>query len=262
MVKAFAVSFLAVAVLLFSFLRVATWVNWLSLPWIEGWGAFFIGPLPFEVLLGILGISGIVWVMGQAGFRKGSLALLTAGIVTCLVVVAVFPHVPEVLFWRGQDGERLEELVEPDILSVAVGADGHRIWLHNNAQATNPTWVELRHFLKEDKTDQIPYHPAQFVCADYAEMLHNNAEAAGIRAAWVRIDFYYTDEGHALNAFNTTDKGLVYVDVTNADVAPCSSDSTATVIEGKQITFELIFPCAEWELQPVESIVKEVSITW
>lgn len=46
--------------------------------------------------------------------------------------------------------------------------------------------------------------------------MHNNAEAAGIRAGWVSLTFEGTNDGHALNAFETTDKGLVYIDCTNS----------------------------------------------
>jgi hypothetical protein len=49
---------------------------------------------------------------------------------------------------------------------------------------------------------------------DFAEMLHNNAEQAGIRAAFVGINFAGKKIGHAINAFQTTDMGLVHVDCT------------------------------------------------
>jgi hypothetical protein len=44
--------------------------------------------------------------------------------------------------------------------------------------------------------------------------VHNNAEAAGIRAASVSVDFEGDEVGHACNAFDTIDKGLVYIDCT------------------------------------------------
>ena len=44
--------------------------------------------------------------------------------------------------------------------------------------------------------------------------LHNNAEANGIKSAFVAVLFSDTGTGHTLNAFNTTDKELVYVDCT------------------------------------------------
>jgi len=108
--------------------------------------------------------------------------------------------------------------------AIAVGGGGEPIELVNNPNATNPTYAELVAFVKADATDTKAYVEESYrvggfegkahVCADFAEDVHNNAEAAGIRAAWVSIDFEGEDEGHALNAFETTDRGLVYIDCT------------------------------------------------
>ena len=108
--------------------------------------------------------------------------------------------------------------------AVHVGGDGEPIELINNPNATNPTFAELIAFVKEDTTDEHYYATdvdvyvgaaeVPYVCSDFAEDVHNNAEAAGIRAAWVSIDFEVDDRGHALNAFETTDRGLVYIDCT------------------------------------------------
>jgi hypothetical protein len=108
--------------------------------------------------------------------------------------------------------------------AVYVGGDGEPIELINNLNVTNPTFAELIAFVKEDPTDEHYYATdvdvyvgaaeVPYVCSDFAEDVHNNAEAAGIRTAWVSIDFEGDDEGHALNAFETTDRGLVYIDCT------------------------------------------------
>ncbi len=74
-------------------------------------------------------------------------------------------------------------------------------------------------FILADATDNNKYiedGPGAYVCADFAEDVHNNAEAAGIRAAWVSLAFESTEEGHALNAFETVDMGLIYIDCTNS----------------------------------------------
>jgi len=107
---------------------------------------------------------------------------------------------------------------------VLVGADGEPIELINNPDATNPTFAELIAFVTEDPTDEHYYATdfdvlfgaaeGPYVCSDFAGDMHNNAEAAGIRAAWVSIDFEGDDKGHALNTFETTDRGLVYIDCT------------------------------------------------
>ena len=101
---------------------------------------------------------------------------------------------------------------------IECGGDGKAIILDNNPAAVDPTFEELIAFIKSDPTDTSEYiadgHDA-YVCADFAEDVHNNAESAGIRAAWVGITFENTADGHAINAFETTDKGLVYIDCTS-----------------------------------------------
>jgi len=97
--------------------------------------------------------------------------------------------------------------------AIECGADGEPIELINNPDATDPTYAGLVVFIKEDSTDKHLYS-YDYVCSDFAEAVHNNAEAAGIRAAWVAIDLEGEVEGHACNAFETTDRGLVYIDCT------------------------------------------------
>lgn len=100
----------------------------------------------------------------------------------------------------------------PDHVLNIVGADGNRIVLVNNENAVDPSYEELKTFLKADRTDTIPYDYDSFVCADFAEAVHNNAEKSGIKAGFVNIDFNEINDGHACNVFNTTDRGLVFVD--------------------------------------------------
>lgn len=91
---------------------------------------------------------------------------------------------------------------------------GTLIQLVNNKDAIDPTWERLKTFLVADKTDEEDYVLGIHICGNFAETVHNNAEAAGIRAAWISVDFKGESDGHALNAFNTVDRGLVYVDCT------------------------------------------------
>ncbi|MEA2074450.1 MAG: hypothetical protein U9O85_01760 [Euryarchaeota archaeon] len=174
-----------------------------------------------------------------------------------------------------------EEFFNPNVTEKTLSyskASGAGVCLVNYKNATDPTWGELIAFLKRDDTDKHPYNFSSFVCADFAEMLHNNAESSGIKAAWVAVDFELTPyplytpsfptlypfhnatddkkpgygisipgEGHALNAFNTTDKGLVYVDCTRGFSTPtiaeltdseerreCEHDKITYVVEGKE----------------------------
>ena len=101
---------------------------------------------------------------------------------------------------------------------VLIGGDGEPIILIDNPDATDPTYAELVAFIKQDTTDANHYRETPpliaYVCADFAEDVHNNAEAAGIRAASVSVDFEGGGDGHALNAFDTVDLGLIYIDCT------------------------------------------------
>lgn len=97
---------------------------------------------------------------------------------------------------------------------------GGRIHLVNNEDATDPTWQQLEAFLRADGTDDKDYNFLSFPCGAFAEEVHNNAEEAGIKAAWVSVDFEGEGSDHALNAFNTTDRGLVYADCTGGMLTP------------------------------------------
>ena len=108
--------------------------------------------------------------------------------------------------------------------------------LVNRSTATNPTWSELMAFLRADPTDDEYYEENQFICGDFAEMLHNNAEAAKIKSAFVAVFFKDKEIGHALNAFKTRDKGLVYVDCTGQTSAQATQDLNASVIYPRGLT--------------------------
>jgi len=152
--------------------------------------------------------------------------------------------------------------------AVLVGADGHWITLENNPDAIDPTWAGLKDFLASDTTDRQTYSFSSFVCADFAEMLHNNAEAAGIRAAYVVVDlgpsaYYPMSGGHALNAFDTTDRGLVYIDCT----APIenyggSADKVVSVEVGQPYLPESIFPQVGWSWLSMGMIEEIEVIQW
>ena len=119
--------------------------------------------------------------------------------------------------------------------------------LVNNPDAVNITWQYVRRFLLEDPTDDEIYQVNSFNCTNFAERVHNNAEAEGIRAAFVTINFEGGGPGHALNAFLTTDQGLVYVDCTGQGFLEdiVELDKFAYVVRGRDygvISMDFYFP--------------------
>lgn len=96
---------------------------------------------------------------------------------------------------------------------------GHADWLTHcfyhpdktdNPEATAVSFAELEEWLENYST--LDY-PADYGCEEYALTLHDAAEADGIRAAIVLIRVGSGFEPfHAINAFSTTDEGIIYVD--------------------------------------------------
>ena len=179
---------------------------------------------------------------------------------------------------------------------------GNFIVLINNKEATDPTYNELVSFLQEDKTDEFPYEYTNpmvgfyygtaeshvnltrikdiidgniqpdkpNICDDFAERLHNEAELAGIKCAYVTVDISgYTDPynygipsntGHALDAFQTIDRGLVYIDDTNSP-GPIRNVATVNVVVGQAYIPILLFNDAGWQSLSMGTVTN-IELTW
>jgi len=74
----------------------------------------------------------------------------------------------------------------------------------------NPTFQEVMDFILRDPTNNNDFALNQYECRHFATDVNNNAEAEGLRCAFVLLCF---DQGqHAVVAFDTTDRGLVYIE--------------------------------------------------
>jgi len=130
----------------------------------------------------------------------------------------------------------------------------------------NPSWEELKAFLLKDDTDKMEYVFPTTVCEDFAKKLQKNAKEAGWRCAFVSVqldgypDWYnlgipsYT--GHACNAFETTDRGLVYIDCTSSasGSGPLHGDCIVDVQIGNDYLPKFIVP-TEWKALNMGKIV-------
>ena len=121
----------------------------------------------------------------------------------------------------------------------------------------DPSWNQLLDFLLADDTDSHPYVYPTFVCEDFAGMLQSHAKSAGWRCAIITVQlsgypdwFHYgipSNTGHACNAFNTTDRGLVYIDDTrSAGAGPVNQDNTVDIQVGKEYIPMALFPSPGW----------------
>ena len=153
--------------------------------------------------------------------------------------------------------------VYSDVAPPYKSGNSTTINLLNNQESVNPPWQELEVFLSEDKTDKIPYREDAYVCGNYAQDLHNNAEDKGIRTAFVVVHFY-GKVPHALNAFKTSDRGLIFVDVTGTS-SPISLkhlDKIVQVQKDKPYVPRLLIPEEGWGFEGPFDTVKSIEIYW
>jgi len=144
------------------------------------------------------------------------------------------------------------------------------------ASLRNPSWAELKAFLLKDDIDKMKYVYPIVVCADFADKLKKNAEEAGWRCAVVWLDMVgYTDPynygiasnaGHACNAFETMDRGLVYIDCTglpDSVYKPAHCDKIVDVVVGEEYVPISIFPEVGWsDIWERMGIVTGINIHW
>lgn len=96
---------------------------------------------------------------------------------------------------------------------IVDGAKGYMI--------RDPNYQEVLDFIKLDKTDQIPSEGSHFIYIisfegyyDHVASFKKNAYEAGYRCFWVYIKFPDASVME-LVAFNTTDRGMVFIDPKN-----------------------------------------------
>ncbi len=107
------------------------------------------------------------------------------------------------------------------VLSVALDKDvvdlgynfSSKIKLINNPKATSPTMNDLISFCLNYDHKGKKYVPNEYVCANFAERLHNVAESKGIRTAYVVVEFD-SGELHAINLVETQTGQKKFIDTT------------------------------------------------
>ena len=119
------------------------------------------------------------------------------------------------------------------------------------------TYTAVVQFLKEDQTDKNEYSLENFNCISFANMVRNNANSKGIKCAVVSFVLNNPQEsmGHAINAFETTDKGIVYFD-------PQTDGQRYNIeIGGSYTLWSSIYKTSKYQLPTTYKITK-VDIIW
>lgn len=90
------------------------------------------------------------------------------------------------------------------ILSDNVTSDNQTIMLRN------PTFEEMKKFILNDPTNHHEYILNKYECRHFATDVDNNAKAAGWRCGFALL--CYEKGQHAVVAFNTIDRGIIYIE--------------------------------------------------
>lgn len=138
-------------------------------------------------------------------------------------------------------------------------ADGREVGLSTLVGLHNPTYFEMRSFLLTDRTSTTVYDLDDNNCMDYSTIVVNNAEAVGIRAAIVLLTYEPLNgvetTDHSIVAFDTTDRGLVFVEP--------QSDETAYPTVGIRYRDAIPLPPGYyWLPSPADDMIEEIQVLW
>ena len=134
--------------------------------------------------------------------------------------------------------------------------EGMEAGLGHGYTLRDPTYAEAITFLGQDETDNNEYIMGTYgvyVCSHYARDVCNNAEEEGLRCAFVELR--YSENGHSIIAFETSDKGLVYFE-------PQTDEITKPVI-GKWY-YQCIEPKPgyKYERPPFDDTIMDILVIW
>lgn len=80
----------------------------------------------------------------------------------------------------------------------------------------DPTYDEAIRFVNIDQTDKNEYIEGVYTCINFAADFKMNAFSAGYRCGLVYVEF--AQGAHALVCFNTTDRGLIFIEPQTDDI--------------------------------------------
>jgi hypothetical protein len=89
-------------------------------------------------------------------------------------------------------------------------SEGYSKGLTTGTKWVDPTYRQMTDFLASDTTNSLVYHDFTFVCSDFAATLSKNAYKLGYRC--FAVSLWFDVGAHMINAFNTTDRGFVYIE--------------------------------------------------
>ena len=153
-------------------------------------------------VVAIASLITIVWVLNELNRVQNSRLLVDDEL------QAMQAELATVEIELNASKDRVESL-EDTLSNLQVNYD--RLTAGYGYVLRDPSYQEMKAFLTQDETSEQEYLRNEYICVDFAANVKANAAEEGIRCAYVVIEYLGTT-GHAIVAFDTTDRGLVYVE--------------------------------------------------
>jgi hypothetical protein len=142
-------------------------------------------------------------------------------------------------YTEGQETGYVEGYSEGETTGYDTGyLEGFTIGFQETGyQTRDPTYSEMKTFLRRDKTDENRYVPITYDCDDFAADVKKNAYNQGIRCFLVLMEFK-GGSGHAVVSFNTKDQGMIFIEPQSDEVITVKLG--ATMFSKEIVSFDVI----------------------
>lgn len=118
--------------------------------------------------------------------------------------------------------------------------------LEDKVRLKDPTYQEVKTFIEKDQADHNVWQYGVYNCCDFTADVIDRAQQVGLRcgAVWVQLENTVAEDYlHALVAFNTTDRGAIFIEP--------QSDEEVTLEVGELYSF-----------LPAAGEITKVTILW
>jgi len=138
-------------------------------------------------------------------------------------------------YYTGGDEVRLSESLG---ISQNIGLSSQDIETNPSRSTTlkTPTFKEVKDFITADQTNQNGWQENVYECRHFAADVCHHAREAGWDCALTLLCF--DKEQHAVIAFNTSDRGLIYIEPYNDKIV---YPRVGGIYQGKEIKEILVF---------------------
>jgi hypothetical protein len=160
-------------------------------------------------VVAVASLVAVVWAFNELAGTRTSLSLTESELAGMQAQLTGAHGDLAVIQAQLDASDQLVEYLEASLFDLQVNYD--RLTVGYGYLLRDPSYRAMQEFLAADMTSGEDYVIGEYTCVDFAAQVKANAARQGIRCAYVVIE-YRGGSGHAAVAFQTTDRGLVFVE--------------------------------------------------